>query len=1045
MIIYDNEGIVLLDIEVDDTSVRYKAIKGENSLTLRFSLAEHVEVPLGAYCEFKGETYILMLPEDLTMNHRRSFEYSLVMHSEDAKSKRFMFINPADGRLKFSLTAKPHEHLQMFCDNMNKREGGDAWKIGECVDHVEIVLSYNHTYCYDALVQLANELELDYWFEGKTVNLGKLEVNKDEPLPLSYGGDGLGLKPNIKRTNYEDALPIEILYVQGSTENIDFSKYGSKELHLPKWQTIGYDGSHFSDEDDFDSTSARWYGVDGKGYSISRTDKAISTHAEDSLDCSEIVPTKEEVVDDVVVVDMDNHFFDILFISDIDYSKYQIAGETVYIVFQKGMLAGKQFDLATYDNGNLKCTQENGKWRVEIKPQEIDGILMPDTESGYVPVKGETFKVFGIQLPNEYIGDNLSQSGAEWEMFRYAVKHLYANEDVQYTISGELDELYAKRNWSVIEDKIVLGGYVSFSDKSFQEEPLLIRITGIKEYVNKPYSPSLEISNSAIAGSIVGAINRMENQEAETDEKFANNRQFTNRRFSSIKETLSMLQVAFEDFSPSIDPVTVQTMSLVAGDTRSQFRFTESVNSLEPASCPFYYDKEAKKMKTNSGALVHFTLNVDDVTAPNVRTASDYLSWVLDAGESEVLFDGDKPYYVCVEAPKDGNNAQLFLTPTPVDLEVGDSYYFYVGILNSESNGTRDFATIYGFTEVAPGRIVTNVIRSADGKTYFDLEQGNIGGRIKFLANDGSEKSIAEDLDFLTTTFGKGSTDINGGVVMSSVVAVKDAEGEVIAMLNGSELAEDDIHGKLNVATGIPAETASQSNDFAERCKEAATRLYEDGTLYSKSAHLHSGCTIGDVKVTEKGVEVDSASINGKATFDEDGVSVNGTLSNGNAFDGTLGNCGNSVFNVQVGDSFSCPLSEDGQGNVIPIGIFSSVKNGVAFRSDKGVFEGLRPKVRKIKSTTTYLNNLDHTVVCTKMSGIYTVYLPANPENGQEIKIWKNNTHTLDIETIDERIIMRLQIQESTSHSIDSTFSGCIDLMYCDEVGYWMMLLTKTM
>ena len=97
MIIYDNEGIVLLDIEVDDTSVRYKAIKGENSLTLRFSLAEHVEVPLGAYCEFKGETYILMLPEDLTMNHRRSFEYSLVMHSEDAKSKRFMFINPADG------------------------------------------------------------------------------------------------------------------------------------------------------------------------------------------------------------------------------------------------------------------------------------------------------------------------------------------------------------------------------------------------------------------------------------------------------------------------------------------------------------------------------------------------------------------------------------------------------------------------------------------------------------------------------------------------------------------------------------------------------------------------------------------------------------------------------------------------------------------------------------------------------------------------------------------------------------------------------------
>ena len=34
MIIYDNKGNVILDIEVADTSVRYKAIKGENTLTL---------------------------------------------------------------------------------------------------------------------------------------------------------------------------------------------------------------------------------------------------------------------------------------------------------------------------------------------------------------------------------------------------------------------------------------------------------------------------------------------------------------------------------------------------------------------------------------------------------------------------------------------------------------------------------------------------------------------------------------------------------------------------------------------------------------------------------------------------------------------------------------------------------------------------------------------------------------------------------------------------------------------------------------------------
>ena len=736
MIIYDKEGVVLLDIEVDDTSVRYKAIKGENSLTLKFSLPEHVEVPLGAYCEFKGETYTLMMPEDLTMNHRRSFEYSLVMHSEDAKAKRFMFINPVDGRLKFSLTAKPIEHLQMFCDNMNKREGGNAWKVGECVEHVEIVLSYNRTYCYDALVQLANELELDYWFDGKTVNLGKLEVNKDEPLPLSYGGDGLGLKSNIKRMNYADALPMEILYVQGGSANIDPSKYrvpdgsamGSSVLLLPSSKRIGYDGVHFEGEEGFDASKARYYVTDSEGYSIRRADKAIQNYAEDSLDCSEIEPTKEEKIETVIVSDKEKHFYDLVFKSDVDYKQYGVEGEIATIVFQSGMLAGKEFDLATDTSGNLICENAaGGHWRVEIVPQEIDGITMPDEASGYLPVNGDTFKVFGIQLPNEYVLD------AEMEMLRYAVKHLYANEDAQYTISGELDEIYAKRNWSVIGDKIVLGGYVSFSDKSFQEEPLLIRITGIKEYVNKPYSPFLEISNAAIAGSIVGAINRIENQEAETDDRFNKNRQYTKRRFSSIKETLSMLQDAFEDFAPGIDPVTVHTMELVAGDERSQFRFTKSVNSLDSVPCPMYYDAESKKMKTDSGALVHFTLNVDSVTAPNVRTSGDYLSWVLDAGESEILLDGDKSYYVCVEAPKDGSNAKLFLTPIPIDLEVGENYYFYVGILNSESGGTRDFATIYGFTEVAPGRIVTKVIRSADGTCVFDLENNTITGPMKFL------------------------------------------------------------------------------------------------------------------------------------------------------------------------------------------------------------------------------------------------------------------------------------------------------------------------
>lgn len=751
MVIYDNKGNIILDIEVADTSVRYKAIKGENSLTLKYSLAVHVEVPIGSYAIFKNEKYILMSPEDVTLKHRRYFDYSLVMHSEDARAKRYMFINPIDKRLKFSVTAKPVEHLQMFVDNMNMRDGKDYWSIGSCPDDVEIVLSYNHTYCHDALVQIADKLKLDYWYEGNVVNIGKLEINKDNPLPLSYGGDGQGLKAEIKRNNYNAALPVEVLYIQGSEKNIDLSKYGSAELHLPISQTIGYDGEHFEDEGGFDKSKARCYTTDENGYYITRADKEIQNNSEDSLDCSEIYPTKEEIIESVIEVNKEKHFYDILFKSTVDYSKYVIEGEKATIIFQSGMLAGKEFDLATDTNGNLICEQDGEYWRVEIVPQSIDGITMPDPDSNYMPNAGEskdTFKVFNIQLPDEYVSE------AEWDMFKYAVKHMYANEDAQYTITGTLDEIYAKRNWVNIEGRLQLGNYISFSDKSFQAEPLLIRITGIKEFVNKPHSPVIEFSNQNIGSSLVGTIKRVENEEAYTEELQKQSRSFTQRRFSSAQQTLELLQAAFKNFSEGISPVTVNTMAMLVGDESLQFRFTDSRDSLDDIGyCPLSYDAVSKQLKGESTSLVHMTLDVNAITSPNTMSASDYRSWDVLSKNSAVLDDATQSYYVYVKASQSGITAEYLLSPIAIEMneglkEDGTGYYhFLVGILNSEYNNTRDFVTLYGFTEVLPGQITTDVIRSADGKTYFDLVRGVINGSIIFTNSDGSSKSMADFAD----------------------------------------------------------------------------------------------------------------------------------------------------------------------------------------------------------------------------------------------------------------------------------------------------------
>ena len=70
-----HNNIEILNIQVDDSSYRYRAIKGDHNLTLYFSLAEHVEIPVGAYCVYENETYTLEKPESLTMKHSRYFEY----------------------------------------------------------------------------------------------------------------------------------------------------------------------------------------------------------------------------------------------------------------------------------------------------------------------------------------------------------------------------------------------------------------------------------------------------------------------------------------------------------------------------------------------------------------------------------------------------------------------------------------------------------------------------------------------------------------------------------------------------------------------------------------------------------------------------------------------------------------------------------------------------------------------------------------------------------------------------------------------------------
>lgn len=751
MIIYNDKGKKLLEIEVDDNSYRHRVIMGDYNLTLYYSLAEHVELPVGCYCDYQGERFTLERPEAFKMKHSRSFEYTVTMESSQAKAKIWKFRNPVDGRLKFSLTAKPHEHLQMFVDNMNRRDTG--WAVGSCVSGDEVCISYSHAFCYEALEQMASTLNTEFEFNGKTVSLRKVEYNKNNPLPLSYGR-GNGFKPNVGRSNYGETPPTEILYVQGGSDNIDPSKYGSSELLLPKSQSIGFDGVYFEDEEGFNADNARYYMTDDLGFSIRRKDKDLTSLAESSLDCSDIYPKRVGEISSVVCVDKDKNFYDIIDNSipeNLDYEKCLIDGETMTVIFQTGMLAGKEFEVKYYHNSilNPDGSLKKAARRFEITPQEIDGQTMPNET--FCPRANEKYAVFKCMLPDAYICDNATKSGASWDMFRQAVKSLFDNEETKFTFTGDLDGIWAKKDWLNIGGRIKLGGYIKFSDERFQKEGVLVRITGIKDYINKPHSPSLELSNETKSASFSSKLKQLESEEVVIEDNHREALQFTKRRFRDAKETMSMLEASLlENFTQSISPIAIQTMQMLVGDESLQFRFVSSKTNPTQVSHTINYDQEKKTLKAAAGLIQHLTLGVSSLSSSH--KPEEYLYWNVEEFESARLEDGSKKYYLYAKVSKTADKGVFFLSESAKTLNGVDGHYcLLVGVLNSEYNGERSFATLYGFTEILPGRVTTDRVVSGDGNSYFDM-----------LAN---AMKLGDALDF--NSAGDGKLRIKGTIVQS--------------------------------------------------------------------------------------------------------------------------------------------------------------------------------------------------------------------------------------------------------------------------------------
>lgn len=800
IIIYKPDDNQLANITFDTDSYRRWEVMGENSITLNFSLPQipngiteaFLEIPIGSYVNFKGRRYTLYNPTDFTKNGTRNYEYTLKLYAYQELLYDAIFINEPDGMQVFPLTARPEQYLQYIVRNMNKFDVGDwdgvEWTIGDCISsNVQQTVQFNGVSVMEALKLVAEAFKTEWEINNKVISLKKVEYNRQAPLILSYG-KGNGFVPGLGRFNYDESRPVNKLYVKGGNRNISNYTYGAQNLLLPKAATIRFDGTYFEDEAGYNSAIARQYQTSADGTYLTRIGVAQTSRREAFIELNEAYPKFVGTITDIIwsyngteyttyqqaadaaLADTSNVngigavFCDVIDTNipdGLNFADMRIGGEQMVLTPQTGRLSGRDLEiLQGQEDASDGYIHAQRRFKL-ITQSDYNDMFIPDNRLSV----GDTYAIFGIDFYKATTGQQVYISNGERDLLKEAVRYKYENEDLRFTFKGELDGIYAQSRWDEIEDKIVAGGYVQFSDPQFHPNGVLIRMSAIKEYLHEPYKPELELTNVVHGGGLKGELAEIPQQEIVIDGAKRDIQRINQRRWQDTMELRNELGNVFTEFSEAVNPVSVQTMQLIAGSERGQFRFVTSRTSLTEVTPIINYSRLSNNVRITGYAggpayIQHLTLGLNIVDGKSVygnnntiiRPASEYRSWSIPAYTSPAM-QKDKLYWVYAKVLKSGTTGVFYVSEASAEnipYDDGTNYNLIIGALNSENEGTRSWAPLYGFTEILPGMITTPMLRSNDGRTYFDLINGIIGGRITFIGSDNQPVNMADFADWTT-------------------------------------------------------------------------------------------------------------------------------------------------------------------------------------------------------------------------------------------------------------------------------------------------------
>ena len=599
-----------------------------------------------------------------------------------------------------SLTGNMKRFADVLVSNLNRVFPG-KWLLGDCPETSEdTTLTFAETdnclsVAQDLCKQFDTEFDIEYNIKSGVHTINFRKVGKTFPYTFQYGKNK-GLY-SLSRENVSSANIITRLKVYGSTENITY-KYRAKRLCLP--------GKSKQDSYIEKPEAVAKYGIwEGRKYfdtiKPSRTGKVTALGGS-------------------VLQFVDDSMFDLNEKDDKGNSKYLLTESSAKVHFNTGNLAGYEFEIHSYDHATHTFT-------LKKQTDERGNVFPSDSSKAFQFAEKNEYKLLDVALPPEW------ETKAEQELAEQGNIYYDQNSQpkVQYGLSVTESFLASLLSKNTNGNVIWVGDYIPVKDDDIDVEKN-VRVKSFKRDLLKEYSYTLTISDLAITPSIT---NRVVSELIDHDKVITiNNLKDPTRARANWRSSREVLNMVFDPegdyYTDKIKPQSIDTMALSVGAKSMQFGLRNTV--FQPN-----YGGDPDRVVYEGGVLTHYTIN-DDYA----------VSWVLADGDV-TMGQPMKAYYIYAKCEKNGDAGSIVfdLNQHKVD-EDASYYYFLLGVLNSmdaELNA-RSLALTYGFTMINGRFIKTGRVESADGTTYFDLDNSEIGGRIVFTRN-GEKKTLEEVAD----------------------------------------------------------------------------------------------------------------------------------------------------------------------------------------------------------------------------------------------------------------------------------------------------------